>query len=772
MKNQTRSSPRRRVALTGVLLMVLMPLTGVLLAGKPMQPYLAFPPRTRFVLHPPFHTGVFIAVLLLAVAVIAPWLWRTIRCLRTCPRPAAAPRHRFPWWGWAGFALGAVAWVLAWSRFPWFAPLQPHTFFPLWLALILVVNADTLRRSGTCMLTRHPARYLALFPLSAVFWWVFEFINRFVQNWYYAGVENQSALAYTLFATISFSTVLPAVTAVEEWLRGFPRLYEGWKGFPEWPVRPRRWILQAGVLLGCAGLLCLPLWPGELFPLVWISPLLVLVCLQALDGQPTLLDPLRTGDGRQIGRFALASLICGFFWELWNLYSLAKWIYIIPYVHAFQLFEMPVLGYAGYLPFGLLCALVAGWVWGPFDPEAPAPPPAVRRQHRRGPVIRAALSLVLATCIWMPLLHLFFRPAPDHIHAPGIPPMALEMAPRHLALWTDEPLRAGEQGLMRRSNAEWDFMGRTFLALALANMSLHAPESAQDYLATLDNIIGDTLAQEEAFGAYHFLMDYARYRPFLGADGRSIFLDGEIALMLGARRLVEDRADYRTLFGERVAWIVAQLEEGPVLSGESYPDECWMFCNSVAIVTLRMHEVLDGADHADLIGRWSAAMKAHLTDPVSGILVSSFTWNGVPEDGPEGSSIWMVAHCLQVIDPAWAQDQYRRARQQLGRTLLGFGYAREWPDHWRGVTDIDSGPVLPVLDISAGSSGMAILGAAAFGDHRWLRALLTSLQFGGFPLRRDGGLSFQASNQVGDAVILYALVQGPLWRTIQERTSP
>jgi hypothetical protein len=28
-------------------------------------------------------------------------------------------------------------------------------------------------------------------------------------------------------------------------------------------------------------------------------------------------------------------------------------------VHRFEIFEMPVLGYAGYLPFGLECAVVA-----------------------------------------------------------------------------------------------------------------------------------------------------------------------------------------------------------------------------------------------------------------------------------------------------------------------------------------------------------------------------------------------------------------------------
>jgi hypothetical protein len=55
---------------------------------------------------------------------------------------------------------------------------------------------------------------------------------------------------------------------------------------------------------------------------------------------------------------AVAALICGVFWEMWNFYSLAKWQYSIPLVHRYQIFEMPLLGYAGYLPFGLQCAVV------------------------------------------------------------------------------------------------------------------------------------------------------------------------------------------------------------------------------------------------------------------------------------------------------------------------------------------------------------------------------------------------------------------------------
>jgi hypothetical protein len=66
---------------------------------------------------------------------------------------------------------------------------------------------------------------------------------------------------------------------------------------------------------------------------------------------------------------ALAAIICGGFWEMWNYFSLAKWEYSIPLVHRFKIFEMPLLGYAGYLPFGLECVVIGDMLGQLLDRE-------------------------------------------------------------------------------------------------------------------------------------------------------------------------------------------------------------------------------------------------------------------------------------------------------------------------------------------------------------------------------------------------------------------
>jgi hypothetical protein len=325
---------------------------------------------------------------------------------------------------------------------------------------------------------------------------------------------------------------------------------------------------------------------------------------------------------------------------------------------------------------------------------------------------------------------------------------------------------------MRRTNPEWDLMGRTFLAYALAEMALADPAARPRYLKSIDTIIADTLRLEKEAGIYHFLMPYATRAPFVMQPARSQFLDGEIALMLALRRMVEERADYQPLLHARVDAMAARMRKGPVLSAESYPDECWTFCNTLALAAMKAADVLDGTDHRALARDWIESAKTTLIDAGTGMLVSSYTLAGKTRDGPEGSSVWMAAHMLRAVDQDFAEDQYKKAKKQLGRTLLGFGYAREWPLSREGSVDVDSGPVIPGLDVSGGSSGLAFVAASSFGDRRYLEALSTTLDFAAFPSTQGGGLRYAASNHVGDAVILYALSLGPLWEALVQGKRP
>ncbi|MDP4012517.1 MAG: hypothetical protein Q8R00_02830 [Candidatus Nanoarchaeia archaeon] len=240
-------------------------------------------------------------------------------------------------------------------------------YFPIvWFGYILVIDALVyMLRSDSYLMNRKKTLFW-MFIASAVFWWVFEFINSGgVSNWTYgsdSGVTsgiNQllpTAFIQFIYKAIAFSTVLPAFLETYELIMAV-HLFDKFK------LR-RKHDVGKPLILGMLifGLFCLigPLvWPKYLFPLVWMSFFFLLDPINYLHKQPSIIGHLKDRKLKIPLTLMLAGLICGFFWEFWNYWAKIKWYYDIPIVGFFKIFEMPILGYGGYLPFAL--ELYAMW---------------------------------------------------------------------------------------------------------------------------------------------------------------------------------------------------------------------------------------------------------------------------------------------------------------------------------------------------------------------------------------------------------------------------
>ncbi|HOX57808.1 MAG TPA: hypothetical protein PLC99_13050 [Verrucomicrobiota bacterium] len=253
--------------------------------------------------------------------------------------------------GWLGLVLLAVFWPLNWAL-P--GMRTAYLFFPLWLGYILVVDAIVLSRTGTSLWTRSRRGFVLYFLASVPVWWLFEAINRRTGNWEYLGTSAFTDLEYYLLCTISFSTVMPAVFETAE-LAGSFRWVQRLAAGPR--LRPTP-AVNLGMLLGGATMLALTLaWPKYFYPFVWTSLVLILEPLNGWLGRRHFLEHTQQGDWRPVVCLGLGAVICGFFWEMWNYYSYPKWIYHTPGAQFLHVFEMPLLGYGGYISFALeLCA--------------------------------------------------------------------------------------------------------------------------------------------------------------------------------------------------------------------------------------------------------------------------------------------------------------------------------------------------------------------------------------------------------------------------------
>jgi hypothetical protein len=249
--------------------------------------------------------------------------------------------------GWVGLALVAIVWPLNWSL----PGLRTHwCFFPLWLGYCLTVDALVYRRTGTSLVTRSPARYAGLFVASVPGWWLFELINARTQNWHYEGTQVFSGLEYFLLASLSFSTVMPAVFGTAELASSF-----GWirRLGPGPRLGPTRRATLGFFVAGWAMLALLLVWPRYCFAFVWLSVYFIIAPVNIWLRTRSLADATDRRDWRPVLSLWVGCLICAFFWEMWNFLSYPKWIYRVPFVGFWHVFEMPILGYTGYLPFAL-----------------------------------------------------------------------------------------------------------------------------------------------------------------------------------------------------------------------------------------------------------------------------------------------------------------------------------------------------------------------------------------------------------------------------------
>lgn len=239
-----------------------------------------------------------------------------------------------------------AAWAVSWSDWE---PIRFHTFFPLWLGYILLVDGTTAIRCGTSLYERGRSTFAVLFLISAPAWWLFELLNIRLANWVYILPHDYSWLGYHAQATLAFSTVIPAVFCTAELVRA--TVIRGHVRGPRLDLSRSGLVVIA--LAGAVALLLTQLLPTIFFPLVWLSLFFIFDPVARLIRRPSLAGQVAEGRWDTVLVLWTSTLWCGLLWEMWNSRAMPKWTYELPAAEWIRIFEMPILGFGGYLPFGL-----------------------------------------------------------------------------------------------------------------------------------------------------------------------------------------------------------------------------------------------------------------------------------------------------------------------------------------------------------------------------------------------------------------------------------
>jgi hypothetical protein len=293
---------------------------------------------------------------------------------------------------------------------------------------------------------------------------------------------------------------------------------------------------------------------------------------------------------------------------------------------------------------------------------------------------------------------------------------------------------------------EWAFGAPAMRAACLAQVILRHPEADEALGPELDRAVTELMATEgRAFSAGKWGSD-----P-LASDR----VDHDHAAYLGYAGFAVGLASWAhprwAVERERIAdRLRSRVDAAGDAWPETYPGESYPVDVAAGVAALALDEPADAPSTARAR---SLDLVRSAVDPASGLLQQAVDpGSGIAVDRPRGSGTFLAAYFLPVADASLAGALYRRGRDTLSATRLGFLGMRELAEGTSGQGDVDSGPIL--LDLGVSSSGFALAGARAFGDHATFRGLDATARLFGAPVDREGGgVVHVAGGPLGDAIL-------------------
>ncbi len=298
---------------------------------------------------------------------------------------------------------------------------------------------------------------------------------------------------------------------------------------------------------------------------------------------------------------------------------------------------------------------------------------------------------------------------------------------------------------------EYAFVSYAMAGYALTQIALDAPDTREETVALLEEIIDRLLEPELA--AFDTLSWGVSALDSLHEPRGHIGYLGHLNLLLGAYRLLGGER-FGSLHEDVSRAIARRMAAMPHHHVETYPLEIYTCDNIVAVASLAVADEVFGGGYQGAIDSYLFYTKKHLLDPHTGLIVFGIDYSsGQPLQRGRGSAAGWHSYFLPMLDRAFAAAQFDLLKTHLAGRLGPFAGVREWTadDPAAGFGDIDSGPVL-VWGVSA--SGFSIAGARWHGDEALLGGLLSLAELFGISRDSGGARHYVASPMLGDAILL------------------
>ncbi len=347
------------------------------------------------------------------------------------------------------------------------------------------------------------------------------------------------------------------------------------------------------------------------------------------------------------------------------------------------------------------------------------------------------------------------------------PPPAGKLAPEipaQLRFYRDQ-LDQGMGAEMQQLFPEGYFFSYALYGLSWVNVGLHYPEKSQQREEALAEARWAKQFLDSPAGKAAFPPNLTPPNGMFYAAWRNYLLAG-ILLLQPSNELNQAEATAFKGESDTIAQAIAGSST-PFLP--SYNGQAWPVDTLPAILSLRVHSRLIDDQHEPIIAEWLADAQ-NLLDPSTQLIPHRTHYQtGTMQDGSRATSQTLILRFLAEIEPDLAQRHYAQFRQRYIVTRFGLPGALEFPPPRIGVGDIDSGPLLQGVSLSATA---VLLGTAhLFGDDELRAAIWQGGEALGNAVAINGKRRYALGIMpIGDAFVIWSKTTIP-WLT-QPKSQP
>lgn len=322
-----------------------------------------------------------------------------------------------------------------------------------------------------------------------------------------------------------------------------------------------------------------------------------------------------------------------------------------------------------------------------------------------------------------------------------------------------ERARAQHPASGDRFAGEWALVTHQMTAMGLAQLCLTHPELRARYAPLATSAALKSLFPEmRDFGTRAWRGEDALQS--LGGDHGHAYL-GYAALAVGMARLVDPAFPAQATAGHDA--LIAAFERRLLVSDsgliETYPNETYPTDVAAVAAAIAVHGRATGVDHSRVLKHWLKRVRARQIDPESGFVFQRMSAeSGRRHDAPRGSGTGLAAYYAGFVDRDLSK-QLAEALFRHEKSFCGFGAIGEYAEGHAGHGDIDSGPVL--FGVSVSATGFALATARSLGHRDSFEHLYRTTALFGLPTMFDKSFWFSSGGPIGNALLFAFLTSGP-----------